>query len=81
MIYRCRDFARGDGSNFTSSVDQALTGCTDKREMVEELQTRKEKVLNMTDKLCAGKHCMPNMVLHVWGCTAEHFNTQKNGFL
>ena len=26
-----------------------------KPEMVTELQTRKEKVLNMTDELCAGK--------------------------
>ena len=48
---------RGNGSNFTSSVDEALAGCTNKPEMVEELQTRKEKVLNMTDELCAGKDC------------------------
>ena len=33
----------------------ALTGCTNKPELVTELQTRKEKVLNMTDELCAGK--------------------------
>ena len=58
MIYRCRDFVRGGGSNFTSSVDMALTGCTNKPEMVTELQARKEKVLNMTDELCAGKRWM-----------------------
>ena len=88
MIYRHRDFVRGGGSNFTSAVEEALTGCTNKPEMVTELQTRKEKVLNMTDALCAGKHWTKNLAIRVkevkriwqYVCRRMFQYTEKNGF-
>ena len=54
---------QGEGNNFTSSVQAALSGCTD-NDLVDEFMYRHSKVLNMTEKLCEGEKELTSLIFN-----------------